>query len=156
MKKIIYILSFIVSLYLFACEKECKISEARENQIKSEITEMTSQFFSALDSNHVDQAMQYIDTSATFILVPFLDGSLKISREDIVKAYRNITTLKSNWQKIEIDPLMNNLAYCQGSFKQVFTDSTGKSQNMFGKISALIKYQNNIWKFYKGQIYIDD
>jgi hypothetical protein len=100
-----------------------------------------------LDSNQVELAMQYFDSSGMFILVPLLEGSLKNFGKDITKAYKNITLLKSNWQEIEIKPLKDELAYCQGRSKQVAEDSTGKSQYIFGNISVLVQYQNNKWKF---------
>ena len=153
MKKLFLPNAFILSILFFSCQDGAQLSDEQNIEITENIRNMAGQFFYELDANHTDAAMNYIDSSATFSYVSFFN--LKISRTDIANAYKGISSLKSEWRTLEIEPITSCVAFFQGYFQQAGTDSTRKVQEISGSISALVRFQANNWKFLKGQIYTE-
>ena len=132
--------AYIFLLLFFSCQDDAQLSEKQKAEITEEIKEMAGQFFYQLDANNTDAAMNYIDSSAAFSYVSFFN--LKISRTDIASAYKVITSLKSEWRTMEIEPITTRVAYFQGNFQQAGTDSTGTVHEISGSISALVRFQD--------------
>ncbi len=151
MAKRIFHIAFIQLILIFSCQEATQLNENQKAAVRENIQAMAEKFFNALDAHNTDAAMAYIDSSAAFNYVSFFN--FKISRTDIHYAYKEISSLKSEWRTMEIDTITTLFAYFQGDFHQAGTDSTGKVNEISGNISALVTFQDKNWKFLKGQIY---
>jgi len=148
----------MLSFILLSCHDESQLSDAERIEIIGAVKKTASQLFIELDSNKIDNAMKYIDSTATFKYIGFFIGTIK--REDILNAYRSGhkrgVSLMSQWVNIEVDPLTNQLAYFQGHFNLIETDSLREDHKTYGYISSIITLNNKNWKYLKGQIFMKD
>ena len=158
MKNLVLLNILILVVILFSCQKDSQLSEVQKEEIIDNVKEMASQFFIELDAGRINNAMNYIDSSATFNFIDFFIGTIK--RDDISNAYssglKRRNSFMSQWIDIEIDPLTNKLAYYQGHFNQVMTDSLGEVHKVNGYISTIVTLRDKNWKFLKGQIYMQE
>ncbi len=154
------IFKFFSSLILFiafvSCQQKSQLTDSQREEIINGIKKMAIQFFVDSDSKNFDAVLSHLDNSSTFFWV-FPPDPTHISHDDLASALKaeieSDNSVKSDWDDIQIEPLTTELAYYQGSFHQIVTDSSGTVTEFIGIESAVIILRKDGWKFLNGQTY---
>jgi len=153
-------LKILCSLFLFmalvSCQRESQLTDSQRDEIIDGVKKMAIQFFVDSDAKNIDAVLNHLDNSKKFFWV-FPPDPTHISRDDLASALKaeieTDNSVKSTWDNIQIEPLTANLAYYQGSFRQVVTEPSGDVSEFFGIESAVIILREDGWKFLNGQTY---
>jgi hypothetical protein len=141
---------------LISCRHESELTESQRNRIIDEITEMAIQFFVDSEAKNLEAVLSYLDNTEKFYWV-FPPDPTPVSRDDLAALLKTEmetnNSVVSTWEEVRIEPLANDLAYYQGRFRQVVTDSAGSTAEFMGIESAMVVLREDGWKFMTGQTY---
>ena len=149
----------IIGLYLIvgsflSCDQEAKLTNDQKYEIINSVKKSQEQFCLDYEAEDFDAVMSHLDTSRNFFWI-YPPETVPVTREifaEVLKReFEMNNPIKFIWDTIQVVPLSSDLAYYQGRFHRVETDTSEIEQVGITFVSAIVIRREEGWKLLSGQ-----